>query len=141
MLSVKYKIIHPILFFSRKQRGILWFLYSQFYTCSLLLNKEGLDEYKVMVQGDDISLFRNSELKLYPGFSRRKSNFDRKHSLWKVNSQKPTLIFWFLAVLITFILLILFHSLFKAREKNNSKGLMHWKTFLKAVSSTQQMGL
>lgn len=61
------------------------------------------------------SSFRSSELKLYPGLSRGKSNFDRKHL--PLEGQPSDVIFWFPSVLITFILVIIFHSLFKARKK------------------------
>lgn len=83
----------------------------------------GLDEHMVRVQGEQLqtifSSFRNCELKLYPGLSRGKSNLDRKHL--PLEGQLSDIIFWFPSVLITFILLVIFHSLFRARKKTFEK--------------------
>lgn len=65
------------------------------------------------------SSFRSCELKLNPGLSRVKSDLARKHL--PLEGQHSDIIFWFPSVLVTFILLIIFHSLFRARrEKKNT---------------------
>lgn len=61
------------------------------------------------------SSFRSCELELIPGLSRGKSDLARKHL--PLEGQLSDIIFWFPSVLITFILLIIFHSLFRGREK------------------------